>query len=194
MTLKRPEKVKSHICLAISLAVALCALFVATPFSSKAAEMQEYQVKAVFINNMAKFTLWPPGTLENTEGSFTIYIMGEYRFGDAFNPLIGNEVHNRPLSVKKLGVWEDIPSDCRVLFLGVSDKMEMKRLLEKAKGRPILTISDEEGFTSAGGMIELFTSGKKIRFMVNPKASMDAHLTISSKLLKLAVPEGDGRR
>jgi hypothetical protein len=188
MTIKQPEKVKRTFYLAISIALALCVLFAAVPLLSKGAAPQEYQVKAIYISNMAKFTQWPDGSLAGSGEQFNLYIIGEYRFGSAFGSLVGTLIHGRTLSVKQLKEWEDIPSDCRVLFIGIPDKGEMKRALENIEGRPILTISDETGFTTAGGIIELFTAGGKVRFRVNQAAAEMVGLNISSKLLKLAVP------
>jgi len=189
MTIKQPEKIKRTFSLAISIVLALCVLSTAIPFSSQGAAPQEYQVKAIYISNMAKFTQWPDGSLTGSGDQFNLYIIGEYRFGSAFGSLVGQLIHGRPLSVKQLKEWEDIPSDCRVLFIGIPDKGEMKRALENIEGRPILTISDETGFTTAGGIIELFTAGSKVRFRVNQTAAEMVGLNISSKLLKLAVSD-----
>jgi hypothetical protein len=194
MILIRPKTDKKMIILAVSLALVFSALPGVMPVPSNGATPQEYQVKAIYISNMAKFTHWPADTLAGSGDEFRLYIMGEYRFGSSFAPLVGQIVHDRPLSVLKLENWEDIPSDCRILFLGISDKEEMNRVLEKVEGKPILTISDEDGFTTAGGMIELFTSGKKIRFRINQTAAENTGLKISSKLLKLAVPEEEKAR
>ena len=194
MTSKRPQKDKYNITLAVCLALLLSAFTASMTVPASGAVPQEYQVKAIFISNMAKFTQWPPGTLSDPGEPFTLYVMGEYRFGSAFGPLMGMLIHDRPLSVKKLEAWEDIPPDCRTLFLGTSDRGEMKRILVKIENRPVLTISDEDGFLTAGGMIELFTAGNKVRFSVNPEAARKSGLTISSRLLKLAVPEGERSR
>ena len=51
---------------------------------------------------------------------------------------------------------------------------------------PILTVSDVEGFTHRGGMINLLTSGRKIRIEINVEEAKKFGFDISAKLLKLA--------
>jgi len=53
-------------------------------------------------------------------------------------------------------------------------------------GRPILTVSDTEGFTRLGGGIELARSGGRVQFVVNADALSRSGLTPSSQMLRLA--------
>jgi hypothetical protein len=59
-------------------------------------------------------------------------------------------------------------------------------VLDQLRGRPILTVSDADGFAEAGGMIGLFIEDSRVRFAINLGAAESAHLTISSRLLNLA--------
>jgi YfiR/HmsC-like len=54
------------------------------------------------------------------------------------------------------------------------------------KGRPVLTVSDAVGFAKRGGMIRFVTDRSRIRLRINLEATRDAHLTLSSKLLRPA--------
>jgi hypothetical protein len=173
--------------LAVCLALAIVVFAVAAPGSSVAEIPAEYQIKAAFINNIVKFVRWPTGTLAEPEEPFGLYILGEDRFGSAFDSFEGKMIHNRFLSVHRIEAWEDIPDDCRILFVGVSERIETQRVLGKVAGRAILTISDEPGFTETGGIIGFVTVDNKIRFEVNTFTARQAELMISSNLLKLAL-------
>ena len=59
-------------------------------------------------------------------------------------------------------------------------------ILDSVRGRPVLTVSDGAGFAQAGGMIELFVEGGRMRFAVNLDAVEQAHVRLSSQLLGLA--------
>lgn len=52
----------------------------------------------------------------------------------------------------------------------------------------VLTVSDAPGFAAAGGIIELFAEGNKVRFTINMEAASAAGLAISSRLAQLASP------
>jgi hypothetical protein len=51
----------------------------------------------------------------------------------------------------------------------------------------VLTVSDAAAFTEKGGMIQFVAIDNKIRFRINMAAASTAGLTISSKLLSLAI-------
>jgi hypothetical protein len=63
-------------------------------------------------------------------------------------------------------------------------------------GAGVLTVGDTEGFTEAGGMINLTIVDQRVHFEINPDAARRAGMKISSKLLSLAkivkVSEGPG--
>jgi hypothetical protein len=169
-------------------AVLIMVLVVAgNPTLLSGAALQEYQVKAAFINNIARFVQWPTGTLADPEEPFGLYILGEDRFGSAFDSFEGKIIHNSSLVVRRIEAWEDIPADCRMLYVGVSEKKEIRRLLERISDRAILTISDEPMFIESGGIIGLVTVNDRVRFTVNLSPALEAGLVISSNLIKLAI-------
>jgi len=80
---------------------------------------------------------------------------------------------------------EDI-SRCDILFISRSAGDRPEEILARLKNRPILTVSDAERFVERGGMIRFVTDRSRIRLQINPEAAEAAHLTISSKLLRVA--------
>jgi hypothetical protein len=187
MILQRLNIKKKKTGLYTGLALLFMALVLTAPGVSTSAPPTEYQIKAVFIYNMSRFIQWPEGSLEDTDDQFTIYIIGEDRFGDAFDSLIGKTVHDRKLVVRRIEPWEDVPVDCRILFVGVSDTQEMMRILDKIEGKALLTISDALDFAQSGGMVELLTIEDRLRFRINSEATNFSGLMVSSKLMSLAV-------
>ena len=173
--------------LTFAVVMSLLLLVAAKPAYLAAAEPQEYRVKAAFINNFARFVQWPAESLADPGDPFTLYILGEDRFGEAFDSFEGKVIHGRPFAVHRAETWEDIPADCRILYVGVSDKKEVQRLLEKVGQRPILTISDDPSFTEMGGIIGFVTVESRIRFKINLSPAGEAGLVISSNLIKLAL-------
>ena len=53
-------------------------------------------------------------------------------------------------------------------------------------GRFLRRVSDADRFAERGGMIRFVTDRSRIRLQINPVAAEAAHLTISSKLLRVA--------
>jgi hypothetical protein len=56
----------------------------------------------------------------------------------------------------------------------------------------VLTISQIRGFADAGGIIQLFRAGDRVRFRINHRVARDRGLELSARLLDLAEIVDDG--
>ncbi|MCK5307283.1 MAG: YfiR family protein, partial [Zetaproteobacteria bacterium] len=75
--------------------------------------------------------------------------------------------------------------DCHLVFIGEHD--ELAETLWTLRKQPVLTVSNATGFAEKGGIIQFKLIKNKIRFLINTDAAKTAGLTISSKLLSLAI-------
>ena len=149
-------------------------------------EFHEYQVKAAFLYNFAKFVDWPKEALEKPETPVIIGIMGDDPFGsDLDETLETKTAQGRPLKVKRL-MNANESKNCHILFICLSQENRLAESLSKVNKLPILTVSDIEGFSRRGGMVTFITEGNKVRFEINADAVQEGGLRISSQLLKLA--------
>jgi hypothetical protein len=145
----------------------------------------EYQIKAAFLYNFAKFIDWPAESFASESAPFTICILGDNPFGKGFDPIRSKTVKNRPVAVREI---DDAASagGCQVVFISASEQPGLRAVLEMLGHRSVLTVSDMKGFAQAGGMISFVTEDDKVRFEINLRAANPAKLKISSQLLKLA--------
>lgn len=150
--------------------------------------MTEYQLKAAFLYNFSRFVSWP-APARNT---FRLCVVGENPFGPLLDSLSGKTAHNSILIVEQHNSPDHI-NDCQLVY--ISDTLEpgLNSMLAGLANRPILTVSDIESFTDAGGMIEFTLSDNRIRFEINTVAAANAGLVISSKLLSLATSVKTGQ-
>lgn len=147
----------------------------------------EYKVKAVYLFNFGKFVQWPAGAVsEGQEKAFPICVLGQDPFGPALDDIVkGESIDGQPLVAKRINRVEDA-DDCRLLFIGPSEKERVIKLLEALQSKPVLTVSDLPEFCNRGGMIQFVLQGDKVRFEVNLTPAEKAGLTLSSQLLKVA--------
>ena len=75
---------------------------------------------------------------------------------------------------------------CDILFISMSEKLNLNNILSAVAAGPILTVSDIKNFDSAGRIIGFVTVGDKLRFKINLRASQRSKLQVSAQLLKLA--------
>jgi len=150
----------------------------------------EYQLKAAYLFNFAKFVEWPPEAFAETNSPIVIGILGENPFGTDLDRTIGNRtVGNRSLAVREIRSLPEA-TNCHLLFISRSEKQHLPETLQGLRGGSVLTVGETERFTEAGGMIQFVPRGNKIRFLINDEAARNVGLKISSKLLSLALPPG----
>ncbi len=146
---------------------------------------QEYQVKAAFIFNFAKFVEWPPDALADKQAPVVLCILGKDPFSDAFEPLKKRTVEGRRFTVRQISSVQEVER-CQMLYISTSEKDRLPQILKTVRNRHILTISDMKGFSKEGGMITLVRDQEKVTMEINLDIARQADLKISSQLLKLA--------
>ncbi len=77
-------------------------------------------------------------------------------------------------------------ADCRILFIGESNRDRLDDVLKSVSPEHALTVGDFEGFIEAGGMINLLHAGQRVRIEINVQTTRKAGLGVSSKLLRVA--------
>lgn len=146
----------------------------------------EYQVKAAFLFNFAKFIEWPAKAFSDAGAPLQMGVLGKDPFGDILDSAVqGKTINGRSVVVKRSKDLSDLAS-CHILFIGPSEKDRVLQILDYSKISGTLTVSEIAGFAQKGGMIALVKDGDKVRFEINEGAAKRSGLSVSSKLLKLA--------
>ena len=162
-------------------------LFSITGYAAGAdpSDNKEYQIKAAFMYNFAKFIEWPQDAFPDDSSGISLCILGENPFGSSLYSIDGKIAEGRRLEVNLYEHLEDI-GECHILFISNSRAEELPIILASLKNRSVLTVGDIDNFAENGGIINFITKDNKIRFEINVNAAQRAHLKISSKLANLA--------
>ncbi len=145
----------------------------------------EYQVKAVCILNVARFVDWPKTAFKDDSTPFVIGVLGDNPFGPLLEEAVKNETVRRRRIVVRNVTLAEAATGCQILFVSRSEKENLPAVFEASGKEGVLTISEIEGFTHAGGMLGLALEGGKIRFELNRHAAHAARLKIDSQFLML---------
>ena len=147
----------------------------------------EYEVKAAYLYNFAKFVTWP----SDNAGPITICVMGKDPFGSTLDETVqGKNVRGQSFQVRRLRLL-DQPQGCQIAFLAASDNA-WEQTVHRDNWLGILLVGEGYAFVKQGGMIGLVLRDGHVRFDVNLDALARSHLEVSSKLLQMAtvvVPE-----
>jgi hypothetical protein len=145
----------------------------------------ELKLKAAFVLKFALYVEWPENRFTSPTNAIVFGVLGRDPFGKNLDATMqGQTVDKHPVLVRRGRTLADL-GDCHVIFVSASERDRWPARSSRLLGRPILTISDIEGFTTTGGMIGLKRKQGAIRFDINRRAAEAAGLKISSRLLKL---------
>ena len=145
------------------------------------------ELKAVFLFNFAQFTEWPVDAFADRDAALVIGILGADPFGSSLDNTVENEtVRGRRIKVERYRRVTEI-KNCHILYIGLSEADGLERVLRDVKGKPVLTVRDNDGSArQSAAMINFLTKQNKIRFVINLDLAREARLTLSSKLLRAA--------
>jgi hypothetical protein len=155
-------------------------------FGAQAQAVEEYQVKAAFLYNFAKFIDWPADAFKSPKDPLVVCVLGQNPFGGALEDVIrGKTVEGRPFALRQISNAEEA-SSCQILFVSSESGKQFRSLAGNLKPAGILTIGEAPGFASSGGVVNFKLDQGRVRFEINVDAAEHAQLHISSKLLSLA--------
>ncbi len=171
-----------------SAVILVSVLLTSPPIAAQEAQPSEYQIKAAFIFNFAKFVEWPATAFAEATSPLCIGVIGENPFGTDLERFVRDKrINDHPLTMRECRTLEEAKK-CHIVFISSSEKKRLQEILKALQGANVLTVSETEGFTENGGIVNFVSEGKKIRFQINDGSAKSAGLKISSKLLSLASP------
>jgi hypothetical protein len=149
----------------------------------------EYQVKAAFLFNFAKFVNWPPHKFNEPDSPLIIGIVGDDPFGGLLEEAVqGNRINDRSVTIQHIATMEELRK-CHIIFVCRSESDRLGSILNEVRGDNVLTVGETDKFISKGGMINFVMVGDRVRFEINNSAARHAGLKISSQLSSVALPE-----
>jgi hypothetical protein len=149
----------------------------------------ELHIKAAYLFNFGRYVFWP-----QQSGDVVIGIVGHDPIVDVLEKTIaGKTINGRAYRVKVFASADQI-DHCDVLFLPRAGAQQAQSVMTAIAGKPILTVSDIENFSSQGGMVEFLLIDDMLKFDINLAAAEKNGLRISSELLRVAHQiKGKGR-
>jgi len=166
--------------------VGVCLLQGMLALSGFAQPVSEYQVKAAFLYNFAKFVEWPPETFKSERSPLRICLLGRDPFAGSLNAAVaGKTATGRSLEL--VDVSDARHADgCQILFVSSPERKNLRSSIAELPGIGILTVGESEGFASNGGIINFKLEDGRVRLEINVEAAGHAGLRISSKVLNVA--------
>jgi YfiR/HmsC-like len=136
--------------------VVLVALTVlgAAPFASpQGSQPTEYQLKAAFLFNFAKFIEWPEKSFGSPGSPFTVCVIGQDPFGTALEvSLLGKTMGSRAVQIMRFPNPTTLAEarHCQIVFISASEKIHFHEVIESLNNTDALLVGDADGFVASG--------------------------------------------
>ena len=150
-------------------------------------EREEYSVKAQILLKLIPYVRWPD-PIEVPGRPLVIAVVGRSPFDEQLDQSVRQApvIRGRPLKVIYAAHYTDDLA-CDVLFLCPSLGREARGILAKTKGKPVLTVADDERLSGAGVMVSLLLQeDNRTRLVVNRGVAVAEGFALNSQLLKVA--------
>lgn len=151
-----------------------------------AAQPTENSVKAAFLPKFARYVEWPAAARPAAGSPLVLCVVGNDPFGGLIDSAVeGQKVEQNPVVVRR---FADAGSakGCHVAYVRGGGSANTGKMLAAMGGSPVLTITDSRD-GGARGMIHFALKGGRVGFHVDNAAASRSGLTISSRLLALAL-------
>lgn len=152
------------------------------PFAGNA---QVAKFKSVFTLNFIRYIGWPDAT---KEGDFVIGVIRNKEVADWLkNQSKGKKFGFQNVVIKEFKSADEV-TNCQVVFVSSSINMSKhaSTIVDKCGGKNTLIISEKEGATNYGSMINFVVRDDKLKFELHKANASKFGLQISSKLEGMA--------
>lgn len=147
------------------------------------AQVSDTAVKAAFIPKFARYVTWPARAIGSGDAPIVICTIGNDPFGSLLNQAAaGQQVEGRNFSVRRLPSAAGA-SDCSIAVVEGSHTAEILSALGR---QPVLTVTDAVS-SNQRGIIHFAIVDGRVRFFIDNAQAQARGLTISSRLLALAI-------
>lgn len=143
------------------------------------------QVYAAFTVNLTQFVTWPESAFRDDSTPLTIGTFPRDPINAALDAAAANEKSGgRPIRTVRLQSLDDV-AQCHVIFISRSNPRQAA-VLERASGRPILTIGDADGFLELGGHVRFVSQPPHTRLRISVANLKACGLMGRAQLLRFA--------
>ena len=136
------------------------------------------------LGGIVSYARWPD------RAARTMCIVGAPRLTERIAPSLPG---GGSVAVRRTTFANAMGGDCDILFLGHMPVADRQRLIGWVRGRPVLTVTDDDPDCSFGAMFCLSARTTKVSFSVNLDAIGRGTVRIDPRVLKIGTDDGGAR-
>jgi hypothetical protein len=145
------------------------------------AEPTDISVKAAFLPRFARYVTWPAAAMPRGSDPFVLCVIGRDPFGATLDEAARSQlIDGRRIVVRRLDSAASA-GGCQIAFMSLGGSA-----IHPMPANAILTVTDA-ATGGPRGIIHFVVDGGRVRFFIDQRAAVQRGLSISSRLLALAV-------
>lgn len=150
------------------------------------AQATDMAVKAAFLPRFARYVTWPPSAMPQGADPFVLCVLGKDPFGGMLDQAVRTQsVDGRRIIVRRMDSTA-AAGGCHIAFVQGSRARPAGQMIAALDGKPVLTVTDAASGAQRG-IIHFVVMSGRVRFFIDQSAAARRGLTVSSRLLALAV-------
>jgi hypothetical protein len=147
-------------------------------------KVDEQLLKVVFFERFTRFIEWPASKIQDSSKPFIIGTIGSGDLISLLNQVYKNKtIKNKAVQIKQVTDLSDI-DECHIIFLSELEKDKLLEILSYIRNKPILSISDADGYGEYGVIINFYDDKQKVSYEINQSAFSGTGLSLSYLLLQ----------
>jgi len=145
------------------------------------AQTTNYQVYALFVVNIAKYSSWP-----TTSAEMDIVVFGKSRVFDELMKQNGKVVNGRTIKVRQVENITEVGHP-HVLYVADGKSGAIDEVMKSTVGKPVLIIGEREGlFKKGAGFSFVVMDNSTLRYDINSTELEKRQIKVSKNLSALA--------
>ncbi len=145
------------------------------------AQTTNYQVYALFVVNIAKYSSWP-----EINGEFHVTVFGKTKVYDELLKQNGKNVNGHPIKVSQAEGVADMGTP-QILYLADGKSGSLEEILKARQGKAIMIICEREGlFKKGAGFSFIIMENGTLRYDINNTELEKRQIKVSKNLSSLA--------
>lgn len=155
-------------------------------WSAQPTDIDESQIRAAMLFNLTNFVDWPAAKMGDVQMPFVVGYVGGDAVGVELNNLLrGKQVQGKSISLQHVINAAQV-TQCHILYVANSGRKQYKEMAPELSRYAVLIVSERQ-LGDSGIVIGLPLVDSSIEIQVDLKMAQNNGLTISSKLLRIAV-------
>lgn len=147
----------------------------------------DYQVKAAIVFKFLGYSTWPDNRFEDAQSPYRIWVIGSNDIKNELVDIVANRViDGRSIEIHSAKTVNQI-RDAHLVFVARKREASLPRLVQLAKKNAFIIVTENEAGLVNGSTINLRQIDNRIRFEISLLSAQENGVSLSSRLLAIAI-------